>query len=177
MQGRYLPQHANVGEWQERETEDRYEYQSRFEVGADFAAPLCGLCGADEMLHMLETHDPEEAVTELAAFADHLAHPQRRQPRVLRGSPQHALYETRNHRRNFCAVHDRRPDGGNDAPKPLFHDDIQQMLAVCEIVVNHGGRDSASGGDIGHAGTGDSLIGEQGNGGVQEQCTRVEPSG
>ncbi len=167
---------ARGGQRQQCQAEDRQEHQPRLHARRDGAGPLAVGDQAGEHLQPLRWQMAQYPLAQLAALVDDLVHPQRRQPGPVGGATHQSRHDLANDRARMvdrsveppgCLRH-RAPDEGNDRHHALVHDGIKQLVAAFEVVVQHRRRHPGARGDMGDAGSGHPLGGEQVSGDVQQ---------
>ena len=137
------------------------------------AACACGKASGQQLRHVGQRF-AEHHLAQRAALAQHLAHPQRRQPRMRRDHGRDAAGEGRRQRERLVAgLRQSRPHRHQRRQQALVDQRLQQARLVAEVVVQHRRRDPRLRRDRPQRGGCDAGAAEAGDGRVEQSAAQI----
>jgi len=155
------------------QSQGREHCQQRIEIRI-YGSGRLSLADCDPYdLHLFERNAAQRSAAQESSFVEDLAHPCGRNPRRPLASSQETLDDAANQLRWIAAGSHRIPHICDERAEALFHDRVQKLTSIGEVVMDHGWSHPGTLGDGGEAGRGHPVSGKELGGGSEQQLARV----
>ena len=149
--------------------ECRKDYKQGIKVKVDGSGGLFASDGVGDNLQLVKRQATQDSAAQEPAFIKNFAHPGRGYPGRPLDLLKQPVHHTAQNIGRSVAWLDRVPDIRDQGNQTLVDHGVNQLLAVVEVVVHHGGGESCTAGDSGKARGGDAVFGEKLSGGIEQQ--------
>jgi len=143
------------------------DHQQGINLGVGGTGGLAAGYGLGYHSNLVKRQAAKDTFSQQSSLVQDFPHPSRWHPGGFPDLLQQALHQTAYQFGRLQARSDGIPDSVNEGHQALVHNRIDQLLAVVEVVMHHGGGKPGAAGYGREAGGGDALSGEERGGGVQ----------